>query len=91
MLRRPTPTLAKGVFVRLRITRALSGSIDGIQFDHFEVGQIYEVGTATGSYLLAVGCAEPVVEEGPALVVPLVRWEAKERRIPLTRPKKPSE
>jgi hypothetical protein len=76
--------------VRLRITRAINGSIDGIQLDHFEVGQVYEVGTVIGTYLLAVGAAEPVVEEGPTLVVPSVRWEAKDRRIPLTRLKKPS-
>jgi hypothetical protein len=71
--------------MRLRITRTVSGSIDGIQLSHFEIGQLYEVGTAVGSYLLAVGAAEPVAEEGPALIVPTVRWEAKERRIPLTR------
>lgn len=76
--------------MRLRITRAMTGSIDGIQLDHFEPGQLYDVGTSTGSYLLAIGAAEPVVEEGPSLVVPSVRWEAKEQRIPLTLPKKPS-
>ena len=74
--------------MRLRITRSVSGSIDGIQLSHFEVGQLYEVGTAVGSYLLAVSAAEPVSEEGPALIVPTVRWEARERRIPLTRRKK---
>jgi hypothetical protein len=74
--------------MRLRITRPVSGSIDGIQLSHFDVGQIYEVGTAVGSYLLAVGAAQPVSEEGPVQIVPTVRWEAKERRIPLTRRKK---
>jgi hypothetical protein len=74
--------------MRLRITRSVSGSIDGIQLSHFEIGQVYEVGTAVGSYLLAVAAAEPVSEEGPALIVPSVRWEAKEHRIPLTRRKK---
>jgi hypothetical protein len=76
--------------VRLRITRAINGSIDGIQLDHFELDQLYEVGTAIGSYLLAIGAAEPVVEDGPTAIVPSVRWEAKDGRIPLTRPKKPS-
>ena len=74
--------------MRLRITRTITGSIDGIQLDHFQVGQNYDVGTAVGSYLLAIGVAEPSPEEGPTIVVPSVRWEAKERRIPLTR--KPS-
>jgi hypothetical protein len=76
--------------VRLRITRSTNGSIDGIQLDHFEPGQLYDVGTAVGSYLLAIGAAEPVVEEGPTLIVPTFRWEAKDRRLPLTRPKKPT-
>jgi hypothetical protein len=49
------------------------------------VGELYEIGTAVGSYLLAIGAAEPSSEEGPTLIVPTVRWEAKERRIPLTR------
>jgi hypothetical protein len=45
--------------VRLRITRALSGSIDGIQLGQFIVGDVYEVGTSVGSFLLSVGAAEP--------------------------------
>lgn len=77
--------------MRLRITRPVSGSIDGIQLDHFEVGQSYDIGTSVGSYLLAIGAAEPASEEGPTITLPSVRWEAKERRIPLTRNKKPAE
>jgi hypothetical protein len=69
-------------FVLLRITKPISGSIDGIQLEQFEVGQLYVVGTAVGSYLLALGVAEPASEEGPVLAVPpLVRWEAGERRL----------
>lgn len=45
--------------MRLRITRALSGSIDGIHLSHFVVGEVYEVGTSVGSFLLSVGAAEP--------------------------------
>jgi hypothetical protein len=67
--------------MRLRITRQVSGSLDGIQLNQFEVGQLYDVGTAVGSYLLAIGAAEPVAEEGPLVVPPLVRWEAGERRL----------
>ena len=59
------------VFVRLKITRRLSGSIDGVQLDHFQVGDLYDVGTSLGSYLLALGAAEPVVDETPARIVPL--------------------
>src|SRR5258706_10109800 len=51
--------------VRLKITQRLSGSIDGLHLDRFEVGVIYEVGTALANYLLAVGAAEPVIAEDP--------------------------
>jgi hypothetical protein len=44
--------------MRLKITHALSGSIDGIQLSHFVVGQTYEVGSSLGSFLLAIGAAE---------------------------------
>lgn len=57
--------------MRVRITRSLSGSIDGIQLDRFIPGFVYDVGTSIGSYLLSEGWAEPVVDESPALVVPL--------------------
>jgi hypothetical protein len=43
----------------LRITRALAGSIDGIQLSQFVVGEVYDVGTSVGSFLLSVGAAEP--------------------------------
>ena len=58
--------------MRLKITHALSGSIDGIQLSHFVVGQTYDVGSSLGSFLLAVGAAEPEPDEHeqpePALV-----------------------
>jgi hypothetical protein len=57
--------------MRVRITRPLSGSIDGIQLDRFIPGFVYDVGTAIGSYLLSERWAEPVLDESPALVVPL--------------------
>jgi hypothetical protein len=58
------------VFVRLKITRQLSGSIDGVQLSHFQEGELYDVGTSLGSYLLALGAAEPVMDESPAGIVP---------------------
>ncbi|HXD16226.1 MAG TPA: hypothetical protein VN654_04360 [Vicinamibacterales bacterium] len=57
--------------MRVRITRVLSGSIDGIQLDRFIPGVVYDVGTSIGSYLLSEQWAEPVHDESPALVVPL--------------------
>jgi hypothetical protein len=43
--------------MRLKITRALSGSIGGIQLGHFMVGHVYEVGPAVASFLLSVRAA----------------------------------
>ena len=57
--------------MRLRITERLTGNIDGIKLDHFEPRYVYEVGVLVGCYLLAVGAAEPVDDETPALVLPL--------------------
>lgn len=48
--------------MRLKITRKITGNIDGIQLQHFEPGRIYDVSAAFGSYLLAERAAEPVDE-----------------------------
>src|SRR5262249_34893284 len=56
--------------MRLRITRQLRDSIDGIQFSAFRPGYVYEVGTTTGNYLLASGAAEPVEDDEPYLILP---------------------
>ena len=63
--------------VRIRITHKLSGSIDGIQLDRFVPGCVYVVGTSLGSYLLAIGGAEPVADESPALLTPLAEQMAR--------------
>jgi hypothetical protein len=57
--------------MRVRITQALSGSIDGIQLSRFVTGLTYEVGTTLGNYLLAEGLAVPVDESTPPLVLPI--------------------
>jgi hypothetical protein len=56
--------------MRLRITRQLRESIDGIQFSAFRPGYVYEVGTTIANYLLASGAAEPVSEGHPYLILP---------------------
>ena len=56
--------------LRLRITKTLSGSIDGIQLSRFQAGYVYQVGTTIGNYLLALGAAEPVLEDVPVAVLP---------------------
>jgi hypothetical protein len=57
--------------VRLRITRRLTGNVDGVRLDRFEPKYIYDVSVLIGCYLLAIGAAEPVDDEGPALVLPI--------------------
>ena len=66
--------------MRLRITRRLSGSIDGLELSQFESGKSYDVGTSIGSYLLAVGAAEPVPDDQPAGGVSRPRVERAESR-----------
>ena len=53
--------------MRVRVTRQLRGSIDGIQLDHFKVGTVYDVGVTVGCYLLAEGAAEPADREQAAV------------------------
>ena len=57
--------------MRVRITKPLSGSIDGIQLSRFLIGLTYDVGTTLANYLLSMQVAVPVDSEAPALVVPL--------------------
>jgi len=56
--------------MRLRITRQLHESIDGIQLAAFRPGYVYNVGTTVGNYLLAIRAAEPVADDHPFLVLP---------------------
>ena len=49
--------------MRLKITKPLAGSIDGLHLGRFAVGEVYDVGTSLANYLLAMGAAEPVVDE----------------------------
>lgn len=64
------PCDASPAHMRLRITRQLCESIDGIQFSAFRAGYVYEVGTTVGNYLLADGAAEPADDDEPSIVLP---------------------
>lgn len=55
--------LQNGRIVRLKITHGLSASIDGVQLSRFQRGTVYDVATSVGTYLLAIGAAEPFIEE----------------------------
>jgi len=52
--------------MRVRIISAMRGQIDGIDLTRFQVASVYEVGTSLANYLMAAGCAEPVINEPPA-------------------------
>ena len=54
--------------LRILVTQRLAGSIDGIHLDRFTPGYVYEVGATIGSYLLAVGAAQPVDDDTPEAV-----------------------
>jgi hypothetical protein len=43
----------------------MKGTIDGIDLTHFEVGQIYDVGTTLANYLLASRYAKPIADDIP--------------------------
>ena len=53
--------------MRVRITRALRGSIDGIQLSRLVEGQVYDVNTSLACYLLSEKVAEPADGESTAL------------------------
>jgi len=65
-----TPAMPPPAQMRLRITRQIYDSIDGIQFSAFRPGYVYEVGSTVGNYLLADGAAEPVDDDEPSIVLP---------------------
>ena len=66
---RQSPPVKTGK-LRVRITRQLFDSIDGIQLDCFRRGCVYEVSTLLASYLLAIGAAEPADEDAVVSVLP---------------------
>lgn len=61
------------VIMRVRITKALAGSIDGIQLSRLSRGRVYDVNTSLACYLLSEEMAEPASNDEPAFVVPVAR------------------
>jgi CheY-like chemotaxis protein len=59
--------------VRVRITRQLTGSVDGIDLTRFLEGLTYDVGTTLANYLLAQQWAEPASLDDPAAILPFSR------------------
>jgi hypothetical protein len=57
--------------MRVRITKALTGSIDGIQLSRLSKGQVYDVYTSLACYLLSEGMAEPAGSDEPTAMLPI--------------------
>jgi hypothetical protein len=57
--------------MRVRITKVLTGSIDGIQLSRLSKGQVYDVYTSLACYLLSEEVAEPALDNAPAAILPL--------------------
>ena len=57
--------------MRIRITKSLTGSIDGIQLSRLSQGQIYDVNTPLACYLLTEGMAEPASSDQPTELLPV--------------------
>ena len=57
--------------MRVRITKPLTGSIDGIQLSRLSKGEVYDVYTSLACYLLAEKMAEPVPEGEPTSILPI--------------------
>lgn len=66
--------------MRVRITRRRPGEVDGVDLSTFEVGSTYDVSPSLATYLIMTGTADPVVDERPALVVPVEEIQHKARR-----------
>lgn len=51
--------------MRVRITKTLTGSIDGIQLSRLSKGQVYDINTSLACYLLSEEVAEPALDNEP--------------------------
>jgi hypothetical protein len=77
--------------MRVRITKPLAGTVDGIQLSRLLAGQVYDVNSSLACYLLSEGVAEPANHEhwqvpSPAERKPLERpVETRSRRVTLPR------
>ena len=52
--------------MRIRITSQHPGEVDGVPLSALQVGVIYEVSAPIGTYLISMGCAEPVMNQAEA-------------------------
>ena len=76
--------------MRVRITKPLSGSIDGIQLSRLSKGHVYDVYTSLACYLLSEEMAEPAPDDEPIAILPIENqmfWQPTETRKGITLPR----
>jgi len=77
--------------MRVRITKPLAGTVDGIQLSRLVAGHVYDVNSSLACYLLSEGVAEPANHEewqtpAPAERKPLEKpAETRTKRVTLPR------
>lgn len=54
--------------MRVRITKTLTGSVDGIPLSRLSKGQVYDVNTPLACYLLSEEMAEPALNADAAIL-----------------------
>lgn len=57
--------------MRIRIIKAVRGDLDGIPLASFQVGHTYDVSPSLGTYLIMEGRAEPLMDDGRPLEIPV--------------------
>ena len=57
--------------LRIRITVAPQGDLDGVELSTFAVGMTYEVSASLATYLVTTGCAVVADPSDPIVVLPL--------------------
>lgn len=57
--------------MRIRMTRAVRGDVDGILLTNFQVGLTYDVSPSLATYLIMTGSAEPIIDDTSAVMIPI--------------------
>ena len=55
--------IIRSSFMRLRVLRQLSGSVDGIDLTQFEPGLVYHFSIDIATFLMALGAAAPAEDD----------------------------
>lgn len=67
--------------MRVRITKALTGNIDGIQLSRLSKGQVYDINTSLACYLLSEEVAEPALDNEPVAFLAFEKTKLTQRPV----------